>query len=401
MMDACILDQHGEMRLHRNMPASPETFLKAMAPYRDDMVVAVEGMGTWSGLAALGAREAMPFVLGHALSMQAMHGGKAKNDRSAAPKITGWLRGGMLPQASLSPAQRRATRDRRRRRVPLRRKRAERWAHVHHTTSQDHVPESDKPIADTAHREGVAARLPAPAVPQSLAVDLAWRDAEDRLLTDLACSLVQTARHHDATTLSRLQTVPGMGKILRRGLREASPQVDRCPRVQDVVSSCRLVTGAKAAGQRSGPAGKKLGTASLQWAFAEAAGLLRRHHAQGQALPILARKGAGAVSYMGLRGTVFAMDTLLKGYGRRTGEPAASLDTEGLSLQTVLGKTVPPCVREREEGQRLAALSPCGCLAPRSGFCISGDGPPRWTCAAPLPHLQLTGAPPLCSPPFA
>jgi hypothetical protein len=31
-MDACILDQHGELRLHRNMPAKPETFLKAIAP---------------------------------------------------------------------------------------------------------------------------------------------------------------------------------------------------------------------------------------------------------------------------------------------------------------------------------------------------------------------------------
>ena len=31
-MDVCILDQHGEIRLHRTMPARPETLLKAIAP---------------------------------------------------------------------------------------------------------------------------------------------------------------------------------------------------------------------------------------------------------------------------------------------------------------------------------------------------------------------------------
>jgi len=31
-MYVCILDHHGEILLHRNMPARPETFLKAIAP---------------------------------------------------------------------------------------------------------------------------------------------------------------------------------------------------------------------------------------------------------------------------------------------------------------------------------------------------------------------------------
>src|SRR5262249_20387830 len=39
----CMLAQHGAILLHRNMPASPEPFLKAIAPYRDDLVVASAG----------------------------------------------------------------------------------------------------------------------------------------------------------------------------------------------------------------------------------------------------------------------------------------------------------------------------------------------------------------------
>jgi len=41
-MYLCILDTQGEVLLHRNFKATPEAFLGAVAPYRDDLVVAVE-----------------------------------------------------------------------------------------------------------------------------------------------------------------------------------------------------------------------------------------------------------------------------------------------------------------------------------------------------------------------
>ena len=86
-MYVCILDQQGEILLHRNMPCAPELFLKALAPYREDMVVAVECIFTWYWLADLCAKHNIPFVLGHALYMKAIHGGKAKNDKIDAHKI--------------------------------------------------------------------------------------------------------------------------------------------------------------------------------------------------------------------------------------------------------------------------------------------------------------------------
>jgi len=110
-MYVCIVNHDGAMVLHKNMKAAPEPFLKAIAPSRDRLVVAVEGMFTWYGLADLCAHEGMAFVLGHALSMQAIHGGKATNDQSDAQKIAVLLRGGRLPQASVYPAEMRATRD--------------------------------------------------------------------------------------------------------------------------------------------------------------------------------------------------------------------------------------------------------------------------------------------------
>jgi Transposase len=100
-MYVCIMNHDGAILLHRHMQAAPEPCLKAIAPYRDGLVVAVECLFPWSWLADLCAPDGMAFVLGHALSMQAIQGGKAKNDKSDAQKIAVLLRGGMLPQASV------------------------------------------------------------------------------------------------------------------------------------------------------------------------------------------------------------------------------------------------------------------------------------------------------------
>jgi hypothetical protein len=110
-MYLCILNQQGEILLHKNMEASPEAFLRVMAPYREDLVVAIECIFTWYWLADLCAREQIAFVLGHALYMKAIHGGKAKNDRIDAHKIAVLLRGGMIPMAYVYPPELRATRD--------------------------------------------------------------------------------------------------------------------------------------------------------------------------------------------------------------------------------------------------------------------------------------------------
>jgi transposase len=109
-MYICVLDAEGQIRVHRNGPATPEHFLTTVAAYREDLVVAVECIFTWYWLADLCAREGIAFVLGHALYMKAIHGGKAKNDKIDAHKIAVLVRGGMLPMAYVYPREMRATR---------------------------------------------------------------------------------------------------------------------------------------------------------------------------------------------------------------------------------------------------------------------------------------------------
>lgn len=325
-MYVCILNQDGEIMLHRNMKANPEPFLKAIAPYREEMVVAVECIFTWYWLADLCAQEGIPFVLGHALYMKAIHGGKAKNDKIDAHKIAVLLRGGLLPQAYVYPADMRATRDLLRRRMYLTRKRAELLAHIQNTNSQYNLPEIGKKLAYKANRDGVAERFPDPAVQKSMQVDLALLGYYDPLLSDLELHIVKAAQQHDANTLYLLQTVPGIGKILSLVLLYEIHDIQRFPSVQDFVSYCRLVKCAKeSAGKRYGTSGTKMGNAYLKWAFSEAAVLflrdnpagqkyltrLEKKHGQGKALTLLAQKLGRAVYYMLKRQKAFDMHKFL------------------------------------------------------------------------------------------
>ena len=123
-MFLCILDHDGHILLHQDIPATKAAFLEAIAPHRDGLVVACECMFAWYWLADLCAAEAIPFVLGHALAMKAIHGGKAKTDKIDAHKIAVLLRGGMIPVAYVYPKGMRETRDLLRRRTFLVRRRA-------------------------------------------------------------------------------------------------------------------------------------------------------------------------------------------------------------------------------------------------------------------------------------
>jgi transposase len=327
-MYVCILSQDGEILLHRNMKASPEPFLKAIAPDREEMVVAVECIFTWYWLADLWAQEGSPVVLGHARYLKAIHGGKAKHDQIDAHKMAVWLRGGMLPQAYVYPAAMRATRDLLRRRRSFVRKRAELLTHVQQTNSQYNLPDLGKNMASKANRHGVAARFPDPAVQKSVEVDLALIDSYDPLLSDLELPIIKAAKQHDAQTLYLLQTVPGIGKILRLVLLYELHDSSRCPSVQDFVSYGRLVTCAKdSAGKRYGTTGTKIGNAYLKWAFSEAAVLflrdnpsgqkylarLENKHGKGKALTILAHQLARTVYDMLKRATAFNMDQFIHG----------------------------------------------------------------------------------------
>ena len=103
-MYVCILDhERGDIVVHQEIPCDAAAFREIIAPYRDGLVVACECLYCWYWLADLCHDEHIDFVLGHALYMRAIHGGKSKDDKIDSRKIAQLLRGGNLPIAYAYP----------------------------------------------------------------------------------------------------------------------------------------------------------------------------------------------------------------------------------------------------------------------------------------------------------
>ena len=328
-MYLCILDEKGEVRLHKNMDTDREAFLKAVEPYREDLVVAVECMFAWYWIADLCRKEGIAFVLGHALYMKAIHGGKAKNDKIDSQKIAVLLRGGMIPQSYVYPEKMRATRDLMRRRNHLMRKRAELLAHIQNTNSQYNLDESFGSIGRPYQRRGkdLITVFDHPAVQKSMEVNLKMIAAYEVLLDNLERSISKVAIHHDPVSYALLQSVYGIGTIGALTILYEIEDIGRFPTVQDFVSYARLVKcESSSAGKRYGTNGNKIGNAHLKWAFSEAAVLFlrgnepakkwlerqTRKHGKGKALSILAHKLGRAVYFMLKNKEAFDMTKFLR-----------------------------------------------------------------------------------------
>lgn len=309
----CILNSSGDILVHRNIQTDPQRFLSLIAPYREDLVVSVECIFTGYWLADLCAREGIPFVLGQALYMKAIHGGKAKNDKLDSHKIALLLKGGMLPQAYVYPAARRATRDVLRRRMHLSRQRAHLIAHIQNTVHQYNLPALGVRLGKPTERGGVAEHFPPGATHTRVKLDLDLIATYDQHLSALEWQLVQQAKVHDAQRYPLLGSVRGIGKILTLVLLYEIHDIRRFPTCGQFLSYARLVRCPKeSAGKVVGKSNKKIGNSQLRWAFGEAAVLFLKgnpeaqqwmerqasKHGKGKALAILAKKLAQTVYAM-------------------------------------------------------------------------------------------------------
>ena len=325
-MYVCILDDQGEVQLHQNIKTDRKTFLRAISPYKEDIVVAVECMFTWYWIADLCAQNEIPFILGHALYMKAIHGGKAKNDKIDSRKIAGLIRGGMFPLAYTYPNKMRSTRDLLRRRNHLTRKRAELFSHIQNTGSQYNLPDPLGCIAKPQNRKGLTEQFKDASVQKMIEADLSVIQAYDPIIAKMERDIVKSAKNHDPVAHALLNTIPGIGKILSLVILYEIENINRFPRVQDFVSYCRLVKSIKESnGKKYGASGKKIGNAHLKWAFSEAAvhflkgndqgkkylDRLANKHGKGKALSILAHKLGRAVYFMLKNKKPFNQDKLL------------------------------------------------------------------------------------------
>src|SRR6266496_1857783 len=265
-MHLCVLDATGTVVCDVNLPCRPDAFLAAIAPFRADLIIGVECMFAWYWLSDLCAKEQLSFLVGHALYMKAIHGGKAKNDQIDANR-----------------------------------------------------QEMD-----------LAARFADKSVRQNASVNLAVINCLDEQIAALELYLSRTAKVDDVQTYHRLQTIPGVGKVLALVLLYEIHDVRRFATVGQFLSYCRLVRCQhESAGKVLGSGGRKIGNAHLRWVFGEAACLFLRSseraklwkqrqakkRGEGKALAILAARLGRAVYHLWRKREAFDEDRFWQGSG--------------------------------------------------------------------------------------
>jgi transposase len=276
-MFVVITGQKGKVLLEKDMAANPDSLKKAVSKYKKDIVVGVECIFSWYWISDWCHENGVNFVLGHALYMKAIHGGKTKNDKIDATKIAGLLRAGMFPLAYAYPKENRAIRDLLRRRMGMVRKRAQLLAHIKILAHQENNPVGTVKLIHKKNREILSARFSDRFRQVSCDTNLSLVSGYDKAIYKLEHTALVAARKSRPKQINLLLSIPGIGRILSMVILMEIGDIQRFPTVQKFASYARLVKCSReSAGKTLAGGGHKIGNAYLKWAFAESACLLIR-----------------------------------------------------------------------------------------------------------------------------
>ena len=185
---------------------------------------------------------------------------------------------------------------------------------------QQNLPAFPKSISYRANRAGLVEHFPAGSLQTMIELDRELIDFYDQQIQKLDLYLERHAKLDDPDTFYRLQSIPGVGRILAMTLLYEIHDIQRFPTVGQFLSYARLVKGTNSsAGKYYKPTGAKIGNPHLKWAFSEAISLLKREcpqakafaerfekkHNKARANTLLAIKLGRAVYWMWKRKTAF------------------------------------------------------------------------------------------------
>lgn len=317
----CIMDYKSRILVHRRIPAEPRVFFNIIEPYKEDLVVGTESTFNWYWLADLCHDNNIPFALGHALYMKAIHGGKKKNDKIDSKTIADLMRSGMFPPAYSYPKRLRATRDLLRRRHRFVAQRAELYRHIKMTFYQHGLkPPKLNDIKNNTFRSKIITEIPDPDIQFSLSADHQMIQSLNAIVKPIEKQIYVQAKCHNQKHFKILTSIPGCGQMSAFNIIYETDIIDRFPKVQNFSSYCRVVKCKhESAGKTYPNKNNKIGNPYLKWTMSEIAvhaiefspaikkyyNKLLKRFSPGKAKSVLSHKMAIAIYFMLKNQTVF------------------------------------------------------------------------------------------------
>jgi transposase len=270
-MYACIMDKTGKVHLHCNMKTNFETFLLHIEPFLPDLIVGVESMFCYYWLFDKCTEAGIPFYLGHAYYMKAVHGGKTKNDRLDSQQIANLMRTNYFPLAYAYPKQMRGTRDLLRRRSRYVYQRGEGYRHIKNVFAQQGIADITlTQLKNQGNRRKLIYRFKEPDLQHIIEADFDFIEFSTEIILKLERQIRRQAKIHDRKAFNLLMTIPGVGEILALTILYEMHNLNRFKSVQQFSSYCRLVRCEReSAGKRSKGGNPKIGNPYLKYAFTQ------------------------------------------------------------------------------------------------------------------------------------
>lgn len=272
-----IVNQDGQRLKHQKLECDLKAVEKFLRPYKSRLKsVAVESTYNWYWLVDGLRASSYPVVLANPAKIDQYSGIKHADDQNDAYFLAELQRLNILPTGYIYDPQLRPVRDLLRRRTGL----------VHQRTA---LMLSFKSLyTRTTGQEMTLSRLKA--LEPAQAVELYEHPANQLIAKmqkehisqlDQSIGRIEQAVLQSARALpyyERLNTLPGVGKILGMTITMEVGEIRRFKSAGDFASYCRAVAARRTSNEKSkGPNNRKCGNKYLGWAFVEAANFAKRY----------------------------------------------------------------------------------------------------------------------------
>ncbi len=273
-----IIDENGKRVYKRKLANDPAVIIESLQPFKADIVgIAVESTYNWYWLVDLLMAEGYKVHLANPAEIQKYTGLKYADDQHDAFWLTEMLRLGILPEGYIYPKEDRPIRDLLRKRGHLVRLRTSLIISLQNIISRNNgiklkvgdikVLKTDRvaPLLERNEDLALAGKV------SKESIDFLTRQIK-------AVEAVVEKKLDLREPYDRLQTEPGIGKILGLTIMLETGPISRFAKVGNYVSYCRKVSSKWLSNEkRKGKGNKKSGNKYLAWAFSEAAEIARRY----------------------------------------------------------------------------------------------------------------------------
>jgi transposase len=273
-----ILDEQDRIVYRRRLPNHLSAVLDALEPYQKDLeAIAVESTYNWYWLVD-GLMEAGYTVkLVNTSAVKMYDGLKHTDDEDDARHLAHLLRLGILPTGYICPVKERGVRDLLRKRAQLVRCRTAQFLSIQNLVSRNTGggigPDEIRDLDDES-----ISRLFGGNAERALALrsNLSVVRCLDEQIGTLERTILGRAKLKPA--FQRLQTVPGIGKILGLTILYEAGPMKRFAKIGQFASYARCVQSSRwSNGKKKDEGNRKNGNKYLAWAFVEAAHFAVRH----------------------------------------------------------------------------------------------------------------------------